>query len=295
MKIFLKPVRTIIAISGALMLSVSAFSLLPGEPLDQAATDAEITRLTTKILEQSHFAHHPLDNELAGKFLDRYLDTLDGQHAVFLQSDVDEFARFKPTLTQATRRDGDSSPARVIFQRYLERLDQRAAYVAELLRTEHFDFTGNERYNFDRKNAPYPADLPAAQQLWRQQVRADYLQETLAGKRGEEIATTLTRRAARLTQTMRKPDKETIPETSLSALARVYDPPSDYMGHEQMKSFGSVMNLSLAGIGASLRSDDGYCRIRKIVPGSPAARSGELRVGDRIVGVAQENGEFTDL
>jgi len=55
------------------------------------------------------------------------------------------------------------------------------------------------------------------------------------------------------------------------------------------------MKLSLVGIGASLQSDDGYCKIREIVPGGPAARSGELKVGDRIVGVAQENGEFTDL
>jgi carboxyl-terminal processing protease len=295
MKIFLKPLRSIIAISGALILSVSAFSLRPGQPLDEAATDAEITRLTSKILEKSQFAHHPLDDELAGKFLDRYLDTLDSQRMVFLQSDVDEFARFKSALAQATRRDGDSSPARVIFQRYLERLDQRAVYVAELLRTEHFDFTANERYNFDRKNASRPADLAAAQQLWRQQMRADYLQEKLAGKKEEEIATTLTRRAVRLAQTMRKLDKEAILETYLNALAHVYDPHSDYMGHEQMQSFGSLMNLSLVGIGASLQSDDGYCKIREIVPGGPAARSGELKVGDRIVGVAQENGEFTDL
>ena len=80
MKMFLKPFRSIIAISGALMLSVSAFSPQPGEPLDEAATDAEITRLTSKILEKSQFARHPLDDELAGRFLDRYLDTLDGQH-----------------------------------------------------------------------------------------------------------------------------------------------------------------------------------------------------------------------
>ena len=156
-----------------MILSVSAFSLRPGQPLDEAATDAEVTRLTSKILENSQFAHHPLDDELAAKFLDRYLDTLDGQRMVFLQSDVDEFARFKPTLARATRQDGDSRPARVIFQRYLERLDQRAAYVAELLRTEHFDFTANERYNIDRKNAQRPAELTTAQQLWRQQVRAD--------------------------------------------------------------------------------------------------------------------------
>ena len=295
MKIPLKPLRSIIAISGALILSVSAFSLRPGQPLDEAATDAEITRLTSKILEKSQFAHHPLDDELAGKFLDRYLDTLDSQRIVFLQSDVDEFARFKPTLAQATRQDGDSSPARVIFQRYLERLDQRTAYVTDLLRTKHFDFTANERYIFDRKNAQRPADLTTAQQLWRQQVRADYLQEKLTGKKEDEIATTLTRRATRLAQTMRKLDNETILETYLNALAHVYDPHSDYMGHEEMQSFGSLMNLSLVGIGASLQSDDGYCKVREIVPGGPAARSGELKVGDRIVGVAQENGEFTDL
>src|SRR4030081_2702807 len=124
MRIFSKSFRSVIALSGALILSVSAFALRPGEPLDKAATIAETTRLTSKILETSQFAHHPLDDELAGKFLDRYLDTLDGQHMIFLQSDVQEFAPLKSTLAQATRRDGDTSPARVIYARYLERLDQ---------------------------------------------------------------------------------------------------------------------------------------------------------------------------
>jgi carboxyl-terminal processing protease len=295
MRSLLKSFSSVLAISAALIFSTSGFGLPSSQALDQAATNAEITRLTSKILEKSQFAHHPLDDELAGKFLDRYLDALDGQHLVFLQSDVEEFSRFRSTLAQATRRDGDISPARVIFARYLERLDQRAAYVAELLRTEHFDFTGNENYTYDRKNAPRPIDLAAAQHLWRHHLRSDYLQEKLAGKKEEEIATTLTRRSARLVQTMRKLDEQAILETYLNALAHVYDPHSDYMGPEQMQSFGSLMNLSLVGIGASLQYDDGYCKIREIVPGGPAARSGELKVGDRIVGVAQDNGEFTDL
>ncbi len=295
MRSLLKSFSSVLAISAALTFSTSGFGLLPSQALDQAATNAEITRLTSKILEKSQFAHHPLDDELAGKFLDRYLDALDGQHMVFLQSDVEGFSRFRSTLAQATRRDGDISPAHAIFARYLERLDQRAAYIADLLRTEHFDFTGNEHYTYDRKNAPRPIDLAAAQQLWRQHLRSEYLQEKLAGKKEKEIVTTLTRRSERLVQTMRKLDEQAILETYLNALAHVYDPHSDYMGPEQMQSFGSLMNLSLVGIGASLQYDDGYCKIREIVPGGPAGRSGELKVGDRIVGVAQENGEFTDL
>src|SRR4029453_1255857 len=243
MRIFSKSFRSALALSTAVIISVSALGRQPSRMLDQAATTAEITRLTSKILEKSQFAHHPLNNELAGKFLDRYLDTLDGQHMIFLQSDVDEFSRFRSTLAQATRRDGDTSPARVVFARYLERLDQRAAYVAELLRTEHFDFSADEHYTYDRKEVPRPADLAAAKQLWHQHLRSEYLQEKLAGKNEEEIATTLTRRSARLVQTMRKLDEQAILEIYLNALAHVYDPHSDYMGHEKMKTFVSLMKL----------------------------------------------------
>src|SRR5262249_2239097 len=65
-----------------------ATALRPGEPLDQAATDAEITRLTSKKLEKSQFAHHPLDDEPARKFLDSYLNTLDSHHIMLHRRSV---------------------------------------------------------------------------------------------------------------------------------------------------------------------------------------------------------------
>ena len=138
--------------------------------------------MTAGFLEASQFAHHPLDTELAGKFLDRYLDDLDGSRSLFLQSDVEEFATYRATLAQATHEDGDTSAAHAIFARYLQRLAQRAAYVTELLRTAKFDFTGHDVYSFDREHAQRPRDLQAAQKLWRQQLRAEYLQEKLADK-----------------------------------------------------------------------------------------------------------------
>src|SRR5688500_8933412 len=65
------------------------------DPKASPMTEANITRLTAGILEHSQFAHNPLDNELAGKFLDRYLDALDGGRSLLLQADVDEFAAHK--------------------------------------------------------------------------------------------------------------------------------------------------------------------------------------------------------
>jgi carboxyl-terminal processing protease len=68
------------------------------------------------------------------------------------------------------------------------------------------------------------------------------------------------------------------------------------MGPEQLKSFEIAMNLSLIGIGATLQSEDGYCKIKELVPGGPADKSGLIKAGDRIVGVSQKEGnEFTDL
>ena len=296
MKPMFKSIIPAVSIGATLVSSAGAFGFRDADPLDAKATDAATTALTSKILENSQFSHQQLDDKLAGKFLDRYLDTLDGSHMLFLQSDLDEFARSRPSLAAATRNQGDSSLARLVFKRFLERLDQRVAFISDSLKNGKFDFTSDESFAYDRKNAPHPADIAAAKSLWQQQLRYEYLQEKLAGKKEPDIVKTLGRRPARIAETMRKLDEKAVLEIYLEALAQVYDPHSDYMGPEQLKSFETMMNLSLIGIGATLQSQDGYCKIMELVPGGPAARSGQLKGGDRIVGVAQKAGsEFTDL
>src|SRR5206468_11461687 len=55
------------------------------------------------------------------------------------------------------------------------------------------------------------------------------------------------------------------------------------------------MGLSLVGIGAMLRTEDGYAKIESLVPGGPAQTDGRLKVGDRITAVAQGNADFNDV
>jgi carboxyl-terminal processing protease len=267
----------------------------PKTPAEPAATEANITQVTAGFLEQSQLAHHPLDTELAGKFLDRYLDELDGSHTVFLQSDIKEFSGYRATLSQDTQRRGDTSAAHAVFAGFLKRLAQRAAYTTRLLRTTKFDFTGHDTYDYDRENAERPQDLKAAEALWRQQLRAEYLQEKLADKRPEQIVRSLTRRRARLIATMKGLRSDEVLEIYLNALAHVYDPHTDYLGHEQLENLTIAMNLSLFGIGAALQTEDGYCKIRELLPGGPALRSGLLKPGDRIVAVAQARAEPVDI
>src|SRR5258708_23217778 len=165
-------------------------------PPDKATTAANITRVVTSLLAGSQFAHHPLDDQLAGKLLERYLEALDGSRSLFLQTDVDELAAYRRTLAYATRVEGDTRPAQTIFKRFLERLGQQAAYDTELLRSAVFDFTGRDTFLFDRDRAARPRDLTSARAIWREELRAEVLQEKLGDKKPQaaEIAKTPTRR-----------------------------------------------------------------------------------------------------
>lgn len=257
-------------------------------------TDANVTRLTASLLENSQLAHRPLDAALARTFLARYLDALDSSRSLFLQSDEAEFAARSAGLAEAIHA-GDTSVARDVFRRYIKRLEQRAAYVSETLHGTPLSFTGHDVYAFDRLHAARPQDLADARALWRQQLRAEYLEQKLEGRRPAQIATLLAHRYAQQLGTLRNLRSDEVLSTALDVLAHVYDPHSDYLGHEEMESFSIAMNLSLFGIGATLEDADGYCTVLDLVRGGPAARSGLLKPGDRIVAVAQPGRDPVDI
>ena len=85
-------------------------------------------------------------------------------------------------------------------------------------------------------------------------------------------------------------DADWLVQQYLSAFARSFDPHCDYMSPTTAEEFEIEMKLSLVGIGAVLRPEDGTARIVSLMPGGPAARDKRehrLRPGDKIIAVAQ--------
>jgi carboxyl-terminal processing protease len=80
-------------------------------------------------------------------------------------------------------------------------------------------------------------------------------------------------------------------EEYLTALAHTYDPHSDYMGHASTENFNISMRLSLSGIGAVLKQEDGDCKVGDLVAEGPAAKSGRITNDDIITAVAQKDQE----
>lgn len=275
------------------------------KPLSAGPDDARIAYVTARLLEEFHYSQQPLDAAMSEKFFDDYLAMLDPRRENFLQSDIDSFAHYRTNLDRLTVTASglaDLTPAYEIYGRFVERLQQHNAYVEGLLKQDKFKFTGSDRILIDRRKAPYPKNLDEAKQLWREQLRYQYLSEKLS----RELSPTNSNLVLPLTKSNLTDINETLArhyrwnlhmatnwdgtdvlQAYLNALSHAYDPHSDYFNTQHAQDFSINMSLSLFGIGAQLMEDDGYCTITKLLPGGPASKSKQLAEKDRIVAVAQ--------
>ena len=127
-------------------------------------------------------------------------------------------------------------------------------------------------------------------------MRNDWLRLKLAGKKPDEIRKTLDKRYVNMGKGFAELKGEDVFQTFLNSYANAIDPHTDYFTPRAAENFNLSMSLSLEGIGAVLQKQDDVVAIREIVPGGPAARSGKLKPGDRIVGVGQgESGAMEDV
>ncbi len=295
MRILTLLIAGLLCLTGAVSPSRGA-AVLDRDPVSlvEGLNDSEIAKLTARILQSAHYIKQPFDDKVSSRFLDRYLDALDNLHIYFTQDDLKEFEKYRETLDDLTK-EGDTSPAREIFLRFRQRLEQQFEFVTDLLEKGDFEFNTDETYIPNRRKLPRPADLDEAKGLWRDRLRYEYLQEKLNKDNADEIVKVITPRYTRILRAVREYDNDDVMQVYLRSLAHVYDPHSDYMGKAELENFSIGMKLSLFGIGALLRSEDGHCKIQSLVPGGPAERSRKMKPNDKIIAVAQGDAEPVDV
>ncbi len=294
----------------------------------------QIAISVAKALEQLHYTRHPLDNSVSERLLKIYIDTLDYNKLFFTQQDIDGFEKKYGTELDDDIWLGQLEPAYTIYDLYLQRVDARVAKIKSLLKNEKFDFNGHGSIELSRQKSPWPKDEADADHLWHDRIENEVLTEILSAQAADDkadkadkvdkadkaagekdpnaknqsavaasdAATTkqetpeqkVAKRYDRLLKSLHEQTKEDESKFFLNSLALAYDPHSEYMSPSEMENFSINMRLSLIGIGAVLRKEDEYSKIMELVPGGPAAVEGELKVDDRIVGVAQGNEPFVD-
>ena len=245
------------------------------------------------LLSRHHYKAVPLDDAMSEKIFDRYFKSLDGEKLFFLQGDIDQFDAARTKFDDAIKNENITLPF-AIYGVYQQRFAERIGYARQLLKTK-LDFTVDERFVLDREKLAWPKNEEEMRDLWRKRVKNDWLRLKLAGKEDKAIRETLDKRYENYETRVRKVDSEDVFQMFMNSYATSIEPHTNYLGPRSADNFDIAMRLSLEGIGAVLQSRDEYTVIREIVPGSPIGLNGKLKVGDRIVGVAQADGPFTEV
>src|SRR5690349_6670901 len=275
------------------VLSVAFIGVTPATV--EAKSDAEqICVSVGRLLEEGHYTHQQLSAEVSQKFLKNYLELLDFSHLFFTQKDVDALTAKYGTALADDVLLGNLKPAYEIYDLYQKRVDERVAKVKQLI-NQPMDFKSTDTVEVRREKAPWPKDEAEADQLWRGRIASELLQEKLTEHPIEPGPQLIARRYDRIARNVHEEDREEQVKLYLDALAQTYDPHSEYLSKADFKNFNIQMGLSLVGIGAMLRTEDGYAKIESLVPGGPAQTDGRLKVGDRITAVGQGSSEYVDV
>lgn len=254
---------------------------------------SEVTKQIAELVTNLSYKRVKLNDSLGSVIFDNYLKSLDGNKSYFLASDVNDFEKYRLTFDDDME-SGDLTAAFYMFNVYQKRYNERINYSIETLNNK-FDFDKKEEYIYDRSKLPYFSSLDQSNQSWYKKVKLDFLNLKVSNQKDSLIKATLEKRYKNLLVQSNKINSQDAFQVIMGAFTNAVDPHTSYFNPANAANFNIDMNRSLEGIGATLQSENEFVTIKGISPGGPADKSKQLKIDDKIIGVAQGVEEFVDV
>ena len=279
------------------------------------------TRQVAALLDRSHYLNQPLDTQMGSDILDMYIDSLDPNHTLFLQADVEEFKKKYADDFGNRLKRGDLSAGVDVFERYRKRSNEYFEMAKKMLKTD-IDLTSDETIILDREELPHFTSKKAQRDYWARQLKFQLMSITLGQESekakekvflddpditlGQDLVRDdqrtpneiLLNRLSRQQGQMERLKDDEIMETILNTAMLTYDPHSNYYAPIQANEMQIQSSLQLEGIGVSIRPDrknPNYTRIVTLVDGGPAAKTGQIKPNDLIIAIAKDGKTMTDV
>ena len=283
---------------------------------------ALVSRQLATLVDRQHYLNQRLDAATSNRILDFYLDSLDADHSLFLAPEVEQYKKNYGANFGAALKAGDLSGPYLIHAQYRERLKQFYQFMlAELKKPQNLK-QSNVYIDTDREKAPYFKSAAEQRAHWQkmlvsQLINLNISKEEESAKQkalkadpalanGQDLASpedltpvqTLTKRYTRQLERISRVKSDDVLDKTLNAMMLTYDPHSNYFPPVDAMELNRQTTLQLEGIGVSIRPERGnedYTKIETIVEGGPASKSGQIKSGDRIIGVAQDGEKMVDV
>ena len=277
-----------------LALLVTLGAALPRPALAANALDCEYLPKLLQLFLQRHISMNHLNDELRERALDAYVKRLDPSKTLYLPP---EAATVKNRLRGVFHdvQSGNCVTLLAVQADLVTRIERMEEHVRGVLRNDDYavDTSVTLILDPDKRSRPPTAkerDAFVLDLLHFQMT--NYLANDLESKEAREK---LIHRYELITMRAKERDEVDVFSGFVDAFATALDPHSNYLSAEAMEDFQIGMGLSLEGIGVALSSRDGYSVVEKIIPGGAADQLDILEPKDKIIGVAQEDGEFVDI
>ena len=283
---------------------------------------ALVTRQLATLVDRQHYLNMRLDANTSNRILDMYIDSLDPEHSLFLASEVEQYKKQYGATLGASLKAGNLSGPYAIHAQYRERLKNFYEFMlAELKKPQNLN-QPNEFIDTDREKAPFFSSKTELDNYWRkmlvsqlinlniskqeEQAKQKALKDDPSLANGQDLTAsedltpvqTLTKRYTRQLERIGRVKSDDVLEKILNSMTLTYDPHSNYFPPLDAMELNRQTTLQLEGIGVSIRPDRGnedYTKIETIVDGGPASKSGQVKSGDRIIGVAQDGDKMVDV
>ena len=315
-------------------LSVALWSFIPKEKSDPEK-DKLLLELLTFVIERGHYEPSAMDDKFSKGVYKDYIEALDPSKRFFLQSDIDEFAKYETQIDDQIK-NKDLSFFNLTYERLMKRIGESKSFYKEIL-DKPFDYKIQEEFNTDYEKLPFAKTTAELKDKWRKQIKLSAL-SSLTDKlkmqedakngivsdkvkksgEGENQKPVAAQEAAKVeSKSYEQLEKETR-ESSLkslneyfdfiadldqndwfsvyvNAIASRFDPHTNYFAPDEKERFDVSISGKLEGIGARLQKKGDYTEISEVISGGPAWRGKELESGDVILKVAQGNEEPIDV
>ena len=270
--------------------------------------------LLKRSLQEGHFNPMPLDDNYSRRVYKLFLEQIDPFKRFYTGEDLTKLSAYENQIDDEFKNYSTEFFDQA-YQLFDKRFNQAAQWYQEIL-SKPFDFSKDENFEMDPEKRNWPANEKELRQAWEQMLKyetltrlADMIEQQEKAKANpdsvrkiktmteleQEARDKVKKRYADWFHEMKKMDKSDRFADYLNALCSVFDPHTNYFPPKEKADFDIQFSGQLEGIGATLQSKDGYVTIVNIVPGGPAWKQGELEVNDKIIKVAQGDGEPVDI
>jgi len=286
---------------------------------DNDDKDKFLLELISYVLEKGHYEPKEVNDSFSSNVFDDFIEVIDPTKRYFLQSDIDEFEKYRFMIDDEIR-NTDITFFNVVYQRLMVRMQEAKEIYGDVL-AQPFDYTIDETIEIDYDKQEFATSKKELKERWRKQLKYNTL-NVFDNKIENQIAdseTDLDVDAAyafneipgsidKVTteEEAREVTKNTLDEffdfvddlerkdwfvQYLNTIVEEFDPHTFYFAPEEKEKFDIGMSGKFEGIGARLQKKPEGAKIVEIISGGPVWRDQSLEVGDQILKVGQEGEE----